>query len=58
MNWQLIAVPPDWTPYIISIANVQYEYGLGIHTDNEFIGLMNLYFDLAWEEQHGAFPGT
>ncbi len=52
MNWNQLATPPDTRSYHISIGLIQADYYFGITAENDFIGLMNIFFDLAWEDEH------
>lgn len=58
MNWNVIATPPDTRCYYKSISMLQADYHFGFCDENTFIGLMNLYFDLAWEEAYGKYKGA
>ena len=50
-NWELISKPPsNVDEFVLSIAELQCQYFLGIVDSSMFYGLLNVFFDLAWAD--------
>ena len=50
-NWELISTPPSsLDEFVISVAEVQCQYYLGFIDVSMFYGMLNVFFDLAWQD--------
>lgn len=56
INWQKLAEPPATTlRYYESVSFAQLDWHEGLSNDNEFIGVIGLIFDLAWEDANSGY---
>ena len=47
-NWELISTPPNsLDEFVVSVAEVQCNYYLGLIDAGMFYGMLNVFFDLA-----------
>jgi len=51
-NWELISTPPsNVDEFVLSIAELQCQYFLGIVDSSMFYWLLDMFFDIAWYDK-------